>query len=115
MRRRRAEPAQRPPPKGWNRASFDFATAPVKPKPPVTARDFAVPLYRDWLPRLGMSLAFGLAAAPLWIWFPLFVIEVLRGESFGGWLWVAMAGGALVAAAAVFVWSTVRACDYLEM
>jgi hypothetical protein len=77
-------------PKGWNRASLEMKTHPLHPSPKVTQRDLLLPLYADRLVLLGACLACGICIAILWVYFPVFLVEVMSDKSLGDWLWPLM-------------------------
>jgi hypothetical protein len=80
--------------KGWNRASIMFWSR--KPyRPNVRAEDLILPSGRGNLRMFGMSAAMALIITLLYVWTPLFFLNVwipLSGAVYGGVL-----GGAVVA------------------
>ena len=100
--------------RSWNRASFELNTRPVRPRRRVTQRDFLVPIYRDRLKLAGGCLVFGGCVALLWVWFPLFIVGVMRREPLGTWLWGSMLAGGLASAIWLFAFATVKERSYLE-
>jgi hypothetical protein len=99
-------------PKGWNRASFDLNTHPLHPAPNVTQDDLLIPSARDRLTLLGACLACGGCIAILWVYFPLFMVRVVAGVSYGRWLWLSMLAVAAATGLILFLYASAREKRY---
>lgn len=99
-------------PKGWDRASFDLNTHPLHPFPNVTQEDLLVPSAGARLRLLGACLGCGACVAVLWVYFPLFMVGVVAGVSFGMWLWSSMLAVAAGSGLLLFLYASARERHY---
>lgn len=99
-------------PKGWDRASLDLNTHPLHPFPNVTQDDLLVPPAGDRLTLLGACLGCGACIAILWVYFPLFLVAVVAGVSFGAWLWSSMLAVAAGSGLLLFLYASHRERRY---
>jgi hypothetical protein len=62
----------------------------------------------------GACLVCGACISVLWGYFPLFLITVLAGVSFGGWLWSSLVAVALCSALVLFAIAVERERGYAD-
>ena len=89
-------------PKGWHRASLEMKTHPLHPFPNMRQRDLLLPVYADRMVLLGACLVCGICISLLWVYFPVFIVEVLFDKTLGSWLWPLMALVAAVTGLSLF-------------
>lgn len=100
-------------PKGWDRASFEVNTRPVRVERDITRADLIVPGGGDRLLTIGASLACGLGVSLLYVFWPLMLIAFL-GVDLGGWMLPVVLVAALAFAAALYVWELRNRRDVAE-
>ena len=100
--------------KGWGRASIKLNTKPDRLPKRIDQADLLIPTSADRLVLLGACLVCGACISVLWGYFPLFLITVLAGVSFGGWLWSTLAAVALGSALVLFAIAVDRERGYAD-
>ena len=89
--------------KGWERASLEVNTRPIRVERDIRREDLLVPAYEGIVLLLAGCLACGLMLSFLYVFFPLLLIT-FAGFDLGAWLMGSVLVGALVSAALLFVW-----------
>jgi hypothetical protein len=100
--------------KGWGRLSIKLNTKPDRLPARIDQADLLIPSSADRLLLLGACLVCGACISVLWGYFPLFLLSVVVGVSFGGWLWGSMAAVALGSALLLFAIAVERESGYAE-
>lgn len=100
--------------KGWGRASIKLNTKPDRLPKRIDQADLLIPTSADRLVLLGACLVCGACISILWGYFPLFLITVLAGVSFGGWLWSSLVAVALGSALVLFAIAVDRERGYAD-
>jgi uncharacterized membrane protein YdjX (TVP38/TMEM64 family) len=88
--------------KGWHRASLEMKTHPLHRFPDVTRRDLLIPSSSDRLALLAACFVCGVCLSVFWVYLPAFLITPFVGQ-LDGWLWGAMAVGAVTSAVVLYV------------
>ena len=101
-------------PKGWNRASLEMKTHPLHPSPKVKQRDLLLPMYADRLVLFGACLVCGICFSVLWVYFPVFIVEIVSERTLGNWLWPSMAVVATVTGLLLFLAASREHRKYVE-
>lgn len=76
--------------------------------------DLLIPASADRLLLLGACLVCGVCISVLWGYVPLFLLTVLAGVSFGGWLWTSLSAIALGSALMLFAIAVKRERGYAD-
>jgi hypothetical protein len=100
--------------KGWGRASIKLNTKPDRLPTPIDQADLLIPTSADRLLLLGACLVCGACISVLWGYFPLFLLSVVTGVTFGGWLWGSLVAVALGSALLLFAIAVERERGYAE-
>jgi hypothetical protein len=100
--------------KGWGRASIKLNTKPNRLPERIDQADLLIPTSADRLVLLGACLVCGACISVLWGYLPLFLITVLAGVSFGGWLWSTLAAVALGSALVLSASAVARERGYAD-
>jgi hypothetical protein len=100
--------------KGWARASIRLNTKPDRLPKRIDQADLLIPTSADRLVLFGACLVCGACISVLWGYFPLFLITVLAGVSFGGWLWSSLVAVALCSALVLFTIAVERERGYAD-
>jgi hypothetical protein len=100
--------------KGWGRASIKLNTKPDRLPKRIDQADLLIPTSADRLVLLGACLVCGACIAVLWGYFPLFLLSVVAGVSFGAWLWSSLAAIALGSALFLFAIAVGRERGYAD-
>lgn len=100
--------------KGWGRASIKLNTKPDRLPATVGQADLLIPSSADRLLLLGACLVCGACISVLWGYFPLFLLSVVAGVSFGSWLWGSLVALALGSALVLFAIAVDRERGYAE-
>jgi hypothetical protein len=90
-------------PKGWDRASFDVNTRPIRVERDIHSEDLLLPAHDGLATLVAACLACGLMLSVLYVFFPLLLIT-FAGFQLGGWLLGAVLVGAVVSSVFLFVW-----------
>jgi hypothetical protein len=101
-------------PKGWDRASLDLNTHPLHPFPNVTRSDLMIPSAADRLALLAACLACGACIAVLWVYFPLFFIQIVADVELGAWVWISMVAAAAASGLLLFLYASAREQRYAD-
>lgn len=80
-------------PKGWDRASIQFGTHPLHPRPRLTQEDLVFPEHADRLHALGDAAIFASCVIGL-SFFPLYLAYILL-PGLSHWYWTAALGAGL--------------------
>jgi hypothetical protein len=100
-------------PKGWDRASLEINTRPVRVERDITRADLIVPRGGSLFALVLACLACGLGLSFLFIFWPLMLVAFLD-VGIGAWILPAVFVAALAFAAALFVWEMQIRRDVLE-
>jgi hypothetical protein len=100
--------------KGWGRASIKLNTKPDRLPKRIDQADLLIPTSANRLLLLGACLVCGACIAVLWGYFPLFLLSVVVGVSFGAWLWSSLAAIAVGSALFLFAIAVERERGYAE-
>jgi hypothetical protein len=101
-------------PKGWDRASFDLNTHPIHPIRDLTREDLMIPSAGGRLTLLAACLACGACLAVLWVYFPLFFVQIVADVDLGVWVWVSMVTVAATGGLGLFLYASARERRYSE-
>lgn len=100
--------------KGWGRASIKLNTKPDRLPKRIDQADLLIPTSGDRLVLLGACLVCGACISVLWGYFPLLLITIVGGVSFGAWLWSSLAAVALGSALVLFAIAVERERGYAD-
>lgn len=100
--------------KGWGRASIKLNTKPDRLPKRIDQADLLIPTSSDRLVLLGACLVCGASISVLWGYFPLLLITIAAGFSFGAWLWSSLAAVALGSALVLFAIAVERERGYAD-
>lgn len=89
--------------KGWERASIDLHTRPVRVQRDIRRDDLLVPSNERVVPLLAACLLCGAMLSVLYVFFPL-LLFTFAGFDLGAWLMGTVLVGALASAIVLFVW-----------
>jgi protein-S-isoprenylcysteine O-methyltransferase Ste14 len=89
--------------KGWERASIDLNTRPVRVQRDIRREDFLPPSNDRAVPLLAACLLCGVMLSVLYVFFPLLLIS-FAGIDLGAWLIGSVLAVALASAILLFVW-----------
>jgi hypothetical protein len=87
--------------KGWERASIDLYSRPVRVQRDIRREDLLAPSHDGTVLLLAACLLCGVMLSVLYVFFPLLLIT-FAGFDLGGWLMGAVLVGALVSAIVLF-------------
>jgi hypothetical protein len=89
--------------KGWDRASFEVNTRPIRVERDIRSEDLLLPAH-DGLARLvAACLGCGLMLSVLYVFFPLLLVT-FAGFDLGGWLMGSVVAGAVLSSVFLFAW-----------
>ena len=89
--------------KGWNRASFEANTRPIKVERDITSADLVVPSNGGLLVLTLSCIACGLGLALLFVFWPLMLVALLD-VGVGRWIVPAVLASGVVFAAWLLIW-----------
>lgn len=89
--------------KGWERASIDLYTRPVRVERDIRREDLLAPSHERTGLLLAACLLCGAMLSVLYVFFPLLLIT-FAGFDLGGWLMGSVLVGALAGAIVLFAW-----------
>jgi hypothetical protein len=99
--------------KGWDRASLEVNTRPVRVERDISREDLLAPGQEGIALLLAACLACGLMLSVLYVFFPLLLITFV-GFDLGAWLMGSVLVGALLSAAILFVWEIRSRRDFAD-
>jgi hypothetical protein len=99
--------------KGWERASIDLNTRPVRVQRDIRREDFLPPSNDRVVPLLAACLLCGVMLSVLYVFFPLLLIT-FAGFDLGGWLMGSVLGGALASGIVLFAWELRARRDFAK-
>jgi len=71
-------------------------------------------MYADRLVLLGACLVCGICFSVLWVYFPVFIVEIVSERTLGNWLWPSMAVVAALTGLLLFVAASREHRNYVE-
>lgn len=90
-------------PKGWDRLSIEVNTRPIRVERDIRREDLLAPAYQGTTLLVAGCLCCGLMLSVLYVLFPLLLVT-FAGIDLGAWLMGSVLVGAVVNAAALFIW-----------
>ena len=99
--------------KGWERASIDLYSRPIRVERDIRREDLLAPSHDGTVLLLAACLACGLMLSVLYVLFPLLLIT-FAGFDLGGWLMGSVLVGALAGAIVLFVWELRARRDFAD-
>jgi hypothetical protein len=99
--------------KGWERASIDLNTRPVRVERDIRREDLLAPSHDHTVVLLAVCLLCGAMLSVLYVFFPLLLIT-FAGIDLGAWLIGSVLVGALASAIVLFAWELRARRDFAE-
>ncbi len=100
--------------RGWNRASFEFHTRPVRPPRRLRQRDVLLPAHHSSLRLFAACVGCGLAISLLYAWVPLMIVAIMLDDPLEPWFWAIVVGVGVVSTGWLFAVANRQMSRYRE-